>query len=126
MLTADFVNQGEMAMKQIIESTIAIAASIQNTPFSVTLYDDAGNYLTSTTVDAGFGSGAVWGSNLWGVNNWTSSLTRCVTTLIEWSQPIVYNRLSLQVTCTAAQGTAIDSFTTRSQLLGYTLNNSLL
>lgn len=119
--SADLTNRGEMAMKQIVESTIALASAGAGVAFGITVFDDAGNYITSSSIYT-VASGAVWGSNKWGDGTlWKSSLVAPQTYRINWAVPIVFNRMSFSVTCQAAIGIAIDSFFTRVQTTGYLL-----
>jgi len=121
--SADFPNTGEMAMNQIIESTIALASSGASQNFSVSAFDDAGNYITSTSVKTN-PSGTLWGSNYWGDGLlWKSSLVRPQTYLLAWPIPIVFNRIAIEIVATAASGVAIDSFFARTQKTGYTLQS---
>lgn len=121
--TADFPNTGEMAMNQIVESTIALASSGASQNFSVSAFDDAGNYITSTNVKTN-PSGSLWGSNYWGDGSlWKSSLVRPQTYLLAWSIPIVFNRIAIEIVATAGAGVAIDSFFARTQKTGYTLQS---
>ena len=121
--TADFPNTGEMAMNQIVESTIALASSGASQNFSVSAFDDAGNYITSTNVKTN-PSGSLWGSNYWGDGSlWKSSLVRPQTYLLAWPIPIVFNRIAIEIVATAGAGVAIDSFFARTQKTGYTLQS---
>ena len=121
MQTADFQNRGEMAMKQVIESTIALAASGSRATFALQALDGDGNFVANATVSTN-PSGASWGSNVWGDGTiWKSSLVQAQTYLIYWPTPIVFNRMSLNVSCVAASGIAIDTFYARTQKTGYTL-----
>lgn len=121
--TADFPNTGEMAMNQIVESTIALASSGASQNFSVSAFDDAGNYITSTNVKTN-SSGSLWGSNYWGDGSlWKSSLVRPQTYLLAWPIPIVFNRIAIEIVATAGAGVAIDSFFARTQKTGYTLQS---
>lgn len=121
MQTADFQNRGEMAMKQVIESTIALAASGPRIAFSLQAIDGDGNFVANATLSTN-PSGGVWGSNVWGDGTlWKSSLVQAQTYLIYWPTPIVFNRMSLVVSCVASSGIAIDTFYARTQKTGYTL-----
>ncbi len=119
--SSDFKNTGEMAMKQVIESTIALAASGARVAFGITAYDGQGNFLANASVSSN-PSGGVWGSNVWGDGTiWKSSLVQAQTYLIEWPTPVVFNRMSIAISCVASPGVAIDTFYARTQKTGYTL-----
>ena len=121
--TADFPNMNEMAMQQMIESTIALGSAGASQNFNITAFDDAGNYITSTNIKTN-PSGTLWGSNRWGDGSlWKSSLVRPQTYLLNWSAPIVFNRIAIEINATAGSGVAIDSFFARVQKTGYTLQN---
>ena len=121
MQSADFQNRGEMAMKQVIESTIALAASGPRVAFSLQAIDGDGNFVANATVSSN-PSGGVWGSNTWGDGTlWKSSLVQAQTYLIYWPTPIVFNRMSIVVSCVAGPGIAMDTFYARTQKTGYTL-----
>lgn len=119
--TSSFPKRGDMAMKQVVESTIELSSSGSSATYSIASFDDKGNQLDLATIVTPQ-SGGLWGSTVWGDGTkWSSSLNPAVTYAINWTKPLVFNRMAIEVTCPAAKSIAIGSFFARYQLTGYLL-----
>jgi len=123
MLSATYPKTDEMAMKQMVESTIELSSVGVGASYGITASDDKGNYLSSTNVQSDQ-VGTVWGSNTWGDGSrWqTGSLSRPRTYSLAWPFPLVFNKFALEVSSPAAKGQSIGTFYGRFQKLNYTLN----
>ena len=121
LVSADMPKHDEMAMKQVVESTIELSSTGVPVVYGITAYDDKGNYINSTSVTTAQ-LGSIWGSNVWGDGSkWQSRVNQPYTYLISWSMPLVFNKLAIEVTCPAAAGVSIGTFFARAQKTGYTL-----
>ena len=119
--SSTFPKRGDMAMKQVVESTIELSSSGSSVTSSVASFDDKGSQMDLATIVTPQ-SGGLWGSTVWGDGTkWSSSLNPAVTYAINWTKPLVFNRMAIEVTCLAAKSIAIGSFFARYQLTGYLL-----
>jgi len=122
MSSSSFPKRGDMSMSQIIESTLEISASGSPLSYSVQALNEAMNQVASVGITVG-ALGGTWGVNLWGDGTlWTSSQAPPKTFKLNWSAPIVINKLGLTVSALAAQNVAIGTFYARVQKTGYTLD----
>jgi hypothetical protein len=117
--SSDFQKDG-MAMKSMMESTIELASVGTSALYTVSTYSDAGNFITSANVLTQ-SLRSVWGSFLWGLGYWSSSISIPTTYRVNWTQQVIFNRLSIGVTCTVQSGVGIGTFYGRFEKLGYTL-----
>jgi len=119
--SSDFPKMGEMEMKQVIECTIELSSSGAPIPYNLIVYDDKGDFMSSTTV-ATAASGKTWGSNIWGDGSvWQSSLNKPRTYDVYWPIPLVFNKIALEVNALAAANVSIGTAQFRTQKTGYTL-----
>ena len=121
MVSADLPKHDEMAMKQVVESTIELSSTGAANVYGITAFDDKANYLASTSVTTNQ-AGGIWGANVWGDGTkWQGRINQPFTYKISWSIPLVFNKLAIEVTCPAAAGVSIGTFFARAQKTGYTL-----
>lgn len=122
LLSAQFPKLDEMAMKQMVESTIELSSTGSVSAYGITAYDDRGDYLDSTSVNSDQ-LGTAWGSNAWGDGaRWrTASSTKSRVYSVQWNVPIVFTKLQIEIAATAASGQSIGTFYGRWQKLNYTL-----
>ena len=124
MVTADLPKHDEMAMKQVVESTVELSSAGSANVYGITAFDDKANFLASTSVTTAQ-SGGVWGSNHWGDGTkWTGRNNQPFTYKIWWQIPLVFNKLAIEITCPAAAGVSIGTFFARAQTTGYTLQDT--
>lgn len=125
LMSADFGKHDEMAMRQVVESTIELSSAGFPVSYLLQVFDDLGNTIVTgqgscTTTITTTSYGSVWGSNHWGDGSiWQSSLNQPRTYPVNWPFPLVFNKMALQVTATASQNVAIGTFYARTQKLGY-------
>lgn len=122
MKSSDFPKRDEMAMKQVVESTIELSASGASVPFLIQSFDDKGNFMAATSVVAS-GFGSAWGSFLWGSGTWSSVLSQPITYTVPWPAPLVFNKLAIEIAAVASSGLAVGTFYARTQRTGYTLQS---
>ena len=121
LVSADLPKHDEMAIKQVVESTVELSSTGAANVYGITAYDDKGNYITSSSVTTAQ-SGGVWGANVWGDGTkWQGRVNQPYTYRISWSIPLVFNKLALEITCPAAAGISIGTFFARAQKTGYTI-----
>jgi hypothetical protein len=121
MLSSDFPKKDEMAMKQIVESTIELSSTGSAVTYSLLAYDDKNNILDTTGVTT-YAQGSIWGANLWGDGSkWTATLNRVITYQVYWNKPLVLNKMAIELTTTASSAIAIGTFYVRYQKTGYLL-----
>jgi hypothetical protein len=124
MVTADMPKHDEMAMKQVVESTVELSSTGAANVYGITAFDDKANYLASTSVTTAQ-AGGIWGSNVWGDGTkWTGRNNQPFTYKIKWQIPLVFNKLAIEITCPAAAGVSIGTFFARAQKTGYTLQET--
>lgn len=122
LVSAQLPKHDEMAMKQIVETTIELGSSIPWS-YNVNLFNDSGNYLISQGMTTSQ-SGSVWGSNIWGDGSrWTSVSRAPITYRIPWAYPVVFNKLAIEVVALASQTVSLGSTIFRVQKTGYLLQS---
>jgi len=117
--SSTFPKTGEMAAKQVVESTIELASNGSTASFAITGIDDQGNTLNSCDVPI-LPSGGLWGSVIWGAFKWASSINIPTTYTVPWTAPLVFKKMAIQITSTATTALAFGTFYARYQELGYT------
>ena len=124
MLSADLPKHDEMAMKQVVESTIELSSVGPSATYGITVFDDQANYIISTSITTAQ-SGGVWGANVWGDGSrWRGSRNQPYTYKINWPIPLVFNKMAIEVTCPAGPSISIGTFFARAQKTGYTLQQA--
>jgi hypothetical protein len=119
--SAQFPKRDDMMMKQVIESTIELSSIGNSTNYSISAYDDKGNYLNGTSLVTNQ-LGAVWGSNAWGDGSkWQTATISPRTYAVNWTIPLVFNKLAIDVITPASTNIAIGTFYARYQATGYLL-----
>ncbi len=119
--SSDFPKRDQMAMKQVVESTIELSSSGVAASVLVSAYDDSGALISSATVSTP-SSGRVWGSNLWGDGSiWRSTIPIPVTYRVDWPGPLVFKKMAIEAICPASASIAIGTFYARTQKTGYTI-----
>jgi len=118
---ATLPKDGTMTQKQVVESTIELAASGASQAYVVTALDELQNPLNQVVVNT-LATALLWGGGaLWGGGGlWTSSVALPKVYTIPWTTPLVFQKLALQVTTPASGALSIGTFYARYQDLGYT------
>jgi hypothetical protein len=119
--SAQFPKTQDMMMKQVVESTIELSSIGAATTYAITAYDDKGNYINGTNVTT-TPTGNLWGNNTWGDGStWQTSTISPRTYQVNWTIPLVFNKLAIDVLAPASTSIAIGTFFARYQNTGYLL-----
>lgn len=117
--TSTLPKDGRMAQRQVVESTIELA-SYASQIYTVNALDDQQNLLNTTSISA-LGVGKLWGSNVWGDGSvWAGSQNIPHVYNIPWTQPVVFQKMSIQVITTASASSSIGTQFHRYEDTGYT------
>lgn len=117
--SSSFPKTGHMAMVQVVESTQELSSSGALVQYGITALDGKYNTLNSTFVTTQ-GNGAVWGAAQWGMFNWSSNANIPQVYNVPWSVPLVFQKMSLDITATSSSSVSMGSFFARYQDAGYT------
>lgn len=121
--SADMPKKDEMSMKQVVESTVELSSAGGAMDYSATAYNETSTLLASATVVTK-ASGTLWGSNYWGDGTrWAAAVSQVLTYSINWPIPLVFNKLSIELTRPAGSNIAIGTSYFRMQKTGYTLQD---
>jgi len=117
--SSTFPKNPMMTEKQVVESTIELSTAGAAVGYSVTAINDQRTVMSAVTIVVP-AAGYVWGAFNWGAGLWSSSLNVPKVYTIPWTQPLVFQKMALQVSGTAANNISIGSFFARYQFAGYT------
>jgi len=110
---------GNMAEKQIVESTLELSTSGSRSVYQITALDDQRNPMDSTTITVNTPN-SLWGAFVWGVGSWSSSLNIPTVYTINWNVPLVFQKMALLINVTGQNNLTIGTFFARYQETGYT------
>lgn len=119
--SSTFPKTGRMAQIQVIESTQELASSGASVNYNVTALDDQNNTLNSTFVmtpvtGITWGGGAIWGNG----SVWSSSAKIPHVYNVNWTQPLVFQKMAVDITGASSNSLLIGTFFARYQDTGYT------
>ena len=114
---------GDMAEKQVIESTIELSGD--DATFTIVAVNQDEVVLDAVTIVSNTSSVYLWGAGgsgyFWGAGTWNAgTLAAPDTYTIPWTLPLVFQKVGLRVAVTASNNIAIGSFYARFQSAGYT------
>lgn len=116
--TAMLPNTGQIATNFISETTIDMALASTGL-YSVIAQGMQGAVLDSVLLSGPGSSGAIWGAFTWGNATWGAVVSNISPINISWSQPLVIDQFTLQVTGLCAQGVKFGKTYLRYSILGY-------
>ena len=119
MQSSTFPKDSTMSEKLVVESTIELSTAGAAVNYQITALDDQMTSLNSTNVTVPSGT-SIWGAFLWGVGKWSTSINLPKTYTINWTAPLVFQKMAIQVVGTAASNISIGAVYCRYQDLGYT------
>ena len=147
LLSSTFPKTDWMAVKQVTESQIELAADQCFAQFSIEAEDDQGNNLGTCTIDVAQPGVSIWDNFNWGAPNlwgcpeqgtWGSGLlwgsppagSGAIwgagsivpvphTYPVPWPAPLVFEKMQLSINLPAAQRVSIGTFYARYQKTGY-------
>lgn len=108
----------QMAMSAISELQIKTSVVANMAGINVSAQDQDGN-IYATLFYPFSAAASLWGSAIWGVNLWGGQQLALSPRRINFSTPVVYNRLAFNVSGACAQGFQIGDIFFRRQILGY-------
>lgn len=119
--SSTFPKTGHMTMKQVVESTMELAASGGAASYAITGLDDQGNTLNSCNVSI-LSAGSLWGQGVWGSFVWSATNNKPSVYTVPWTAPLVFKKMALYITATASASVSFGTFFARYQDLGYSNN----
>ena len=114
MQSCNLEEPNESVDKQVIESTIELSQTSLNSTYTISANDDQGNNLDTVSINVS-NAFSVWGSFNWGASNWQAALLSSHRYGIPWTNPVVYDKLVLGVSVTAAQFVSVKKIMNRVQ-----------
>lgn len=119
--SSTFPKTGHMTMKQVVESTMELAASGGAATYAITGLDDQGNVLNSCNVSI-LSAGSLWGSGVWGSFVWGATNNKPSVYTVPWTAPLVFKKMALYISATASASVSFGTFFARYQDAGYSNN----
>jgi hypothetical protein len=116
--TAVFPDDNMMAENNLLECTINLVGSSNNSTYGVQFITSDGTVLDTVSISLDSG-GAQWGSVIWGSFQWSASITGLSPVPINPHIPIVFRKMSIAVTGNSYLGFKIGDMFTRMEKLGY-------
>lgn len=116
--TAMLPNTGQVATNFVSEMTIDMALAGGGS-YSVLASGMQGTVLDSVIVTGPGSTGATWGNFTWGSATWGAGVSKITPTKIDWTQPLVIDQFSIQVTGLCAQSLKFGKIYMRYSVLGY-------
>lgn len=116
-LLPDAMAMSESAM---VETTFETVLPLSPSKILITAQDENYSAITPAVQVGASGAGpSYWGSAIWGVALWYGTSIRLTSVRIPWTAPIVFKRMTLNFTFTAAANVRIGAISMRIQQLGY-------
>jgi hypothetical protein len=110
---------GQMCEFSMVETTIKMALSSTVGAVNVYALNQNGTILNSVTVPVPTLGTAIWGAFTWGAANWGAAASALFPRQMQWSQPIVFQRLSILAQGQSAQAFKVGDMYLRYEKLGY-------
>jgi hypothetical protein len=116
-----FPKLDEMAIKQVVESTIELSSGGAVVSYFIEALDQSRQTMQAITIKSPPVSGLLWGGGaLWGDGSvYVSVLDVPLVTSIPWREPLVFQKMGLRVTATGISNLEIGTFYARWQFAGY-------
>jgi hypothetical protein len=108
-----------MAELNLLETTINIAGSANNTAYTATFTNSDLSQLASAVVSPIAASAVKWGAFTWGQAQWALSTTGLTPVPVNWSVPVVFRKGYFGVSGFSALGFKIGDLFLRYETLGY-------
>lgn len=120
LLSSSFPKTGNMAVVQVVESTVELASSGASVQYSIAAVSTQNAPLDACTITTPqFGN--TWGSFNWGSGVlWSSSVSIPMVYQIPWSKTLVFQKMGIQITATAQSNLSIGTFFARYADTGFT------
>ena len=110
---------GEMC---IVRSQLWAGFDSASSSFSVSAIETDGSTLDTCTVAGTTSGGGIWGTSVWGSFLWGGSANPLRPRRLNWTAPLIYDRVAIQVTGTCAANVILGDFAAFIEELGYSPN----
>lgn len=117
--SSTFPKDATMTEKMVIESTIELSSAGAVVNYQVSALNGLRAIINSVPLPVA-GTGSVWGAFFWGIGMWSSNINIPNVYRVKWTQPLVFQKMALQVNGIAQNNISIGSFFARFQDTGYT------
>jgi len=107
----------QMCENNILEATINMALA-SGVNIGVSAIDQNGSIYQSVVISP-TGSPTTWGNFQWGQADWLGAANGLYPRELQWSEPLVFRRLSMLATGDCASGLLIGDMFLRYEMLGY-------
>jgi hypothetical protein len=111
-----------MAMSESTVSETALEVILPLSPATIDIVAQDENYsaiIPPVTIGASGAGPSYWGVAIWGVSLWYGSSVTLISKIVPWSRPIVFKRMTLKISFTAAVNVRVGAVSMRVQQLGY-------
>jgi hypothetical protein len=111
-------DQEDMQMHAVVESMIELGRASSASQYTIYAQDEFSAIIGQATITLA-STGPQWGAVLWGAFVWSSGriVSRMLT--IPWTEPVVFQRMQLEIDTDASAGVALGTLSLRYQRLGY-------
>jgi hypothetical protein len=116
--TAVLPDNQQMNENNLLECTINMVGSSNNSTYGVQFITSDGTVLDTVSVSLDSG-GAKWGTAIWGGFLWSTSVTGLSTVPVNPHRPIVFRKMSILLTGNSYLGFKVGDMFTRMEQLGY-------
>lgn len=116
--SSTFPKLGNMMMKQVVESTIELPTNGAPSSYTIAALGEDGAVINSCQVSVG-PSGSLWGTAVWGAFVWASARAGPRTYTVPWTQPLLFQKMALQISAVATAALLFGTFFARYQDTGY-------
>lgn len=120
--TCSLPKDGRMAQRQVVESTVELSSFGGPTAYTVNALDDQRNVMNTCVINSA-GLGQLWGSNFWGTDLWASNITIPKVYRIPWTAPLVFQKMSIQISATSNASISMGTQFHRYEDAGYLVGN---
>jgi hypothetical protein len=106
-------------MKQVVESTIELSSISKTLSYLISAVGEDFQQLSSATINLANNS-PIWGIGTWGIGRWTSGTNVPKTYTLNWSGPLVFKKMALQIFASGTSNVSIGTFFAKYRDAGYT------
>lgn len=106
----------QMSENAMLETTIMLALAPATT-YGISAVSDQGTSLDTALLQGG--DATVWGAFVWGQALWQGAANALRPRAIEWSTPVVFRRLAINIQGQCAAGFKLGDVHLRYEMLGY-------
>jgi len=117
--SANFPKTQNINMKQVVESTIELSSISKTLSYLISAVGEDFQQLSSATINLDNNS-PIWGIGTWGIGRWTSGTNVPKTYTLNWSGPLVFKKMALQIFASGTSNLSIGTFFAKYRDAGYT------